>query len=60
MPRVLTKAQQDAMARGRKRADAVKRREARVRVRAYQRWLSKGGRIPEIPSDADYRIARGD
>lgn len=49
----------------RRGAVAYRRRErasAVARVRAFQRWLRAGSplsRIPEVPSDNDYRLARG-
>lgn len=46
---------------GRRRAQAERRLNAISRVRNYERWLKAGSllrAIPEIPSDADYRIAR--
>ena len=57
----MTTAQLQAMQAGRRRADRERLRNAIDRVRNYERWLRTGSvlrRIPEIPSDADYRIAR--
>jgi hypothetical protein len=45
-----------------RQAQAVRRRDAVRRVRAYERWLKAGsppGCCPPIPSNADYRAARG-
>jgi hypothetical protein len=50
-----------AMKKGRERHLREQRREALARVAAYERWLKAGSRlreIPQIPSDADYAIAR--
>lgn len=68
----LTNAQRLSRLRaGKAKADARKRRESIARVKAYQAWLAwvleadRRGvpfvaqlrRMPEIPSDHDYRVA---
>lgn len=58
----LTSQQKTALRKGRERATRQRRRDAIRRVARYQAWLKAGSNlrsIPEIPSDADYRIARG-
>lgn len=54
-----------ALKAGRERAKRQRRREAVKRVRAFQRWCKRGspmgaGQVPPIPSNADFRIARGE
>lgn len=53
-----------AMQQGRERARRQARRDAKARVRAFQAWLKRGSpfdsTMPPPPSDADFRIARGD
>jgi hypothetical protein len=59
---MITREQQQKMRDGRERSRKQRAREARARVRQYTRWLNAGcpkGRIPDIPSDSDYRLARG-
>ena len=58
----MRQAQQDAMREGRARAHQQRIANAIERVRAYRHWLATGSdprRIPEIPSDQDFRLARG-
>jgi hypothetical protein len=58
----MTARQQQAMAAGRARAQQQRVANAIERVRKYTLWLATGSdprTIPEIPSDADYRMARG-
>jgi ferric-dicitrate binding protein FerR (iron transport regulator) len=62
VPPASPKRQLAKMREGRQRAERQRRREAIARVRAYEAWLKAGSvlrRIPAIPSDADYRTARG-
>ena len=57
----LTPQQKLAMARGRERKRREDDRVAVRRVLAYTRWLQSGSvlsKIPEIPTDRDYAIAR--
>jgi hypothetical protein len=57
-------AQKRALARGRERAARARRREAVRRVENYKAWLAIGSpfdrRMPTVPTDSDYRIARGE
>lgn len=49
------------MQRGAQRVRQQHRRTAVRRVRAYQQWLKSGSplnRVPVIPSDHDFKIAR--
>ncbi len=58
----MTARQQQAMAEGRRRAQQQRIANAIERVRRFTLWLAQGSdprTIPEIPSDADYRMARG-
>jgi hypothetical protein len=50
------------MAEGRRKAHQQRVANTIERVRAYRYWLAKGSdprMIPEVPSDNDYRLARG-
>lgn len=50
-----------AMREGRERVRAKHRQMATERVDVYLKWLKSGSdlkRIPPIPSDADFRLAR--
>jgi hypothetical protein len=54
--------QQEAMAEGRRKAHQQRVANAIERVRAFRCWLAQGSdprTIPEVPSDNDYRLARG-
>lgn len=54
-------AEPKALADGRRRYQDMRRRQAVKRVREFQRWLKRGsplGRMPAIPSSADFRIAK--
>jgi hypothetical protein len=49
-----------AMQRGREMKRRERHHQGAVRVREYRRWLAAGspkGRMPVIPSNADYRHA---
>lgn len=69
----MTKQQKDAMQRGREKAARTARKAAVKRVKDYRAWLKrdveinkrlragekvKRERMPAIPSDYDYSIAR--
>lgn len=71
----MTKAQQDAMQRGREKRARAARKAAIKRVRDYKAWLERDVAItkriragenvkreimPAIPSDYDYSVARED
>lgn len=50
-----------AMAEGRVRAQERRQREAIRKVRAYRDWCKAGGdfrTMPEVPKDAEFRLAR--
>jgi hypothetical protein len=54
-------AQQKALQAGRARAERERRRAGIRRVVVFERWLAVGSKlrdIPEIPTDADYALAR--
>ena len=56
-------ADRERLKHGRERARKRRHREAVIRVREFQRWLSRGcprgEAMPRMPSSADYRIMRG-
>lgn len=61
MSRTLTKTDLAKLAAGRRARAAQERRDRIRRVRNYERWLAQGAvlrKIPQIPSDADYVVAR--
>ncbi|MGO9960034.1 MAG: hypothetical protein ACLP50_29340 [Solirubrobacteraceae bacterium] len=52
----------EQLRRGRELARKRRHREANIRVREFQRWLSRGcprHDLPRMPSAADWRIVRG-
>jgi hypothetical protein len=58
----MTSRQQKAMREGQIRAQRQRLAHAIERVRAYRLWSATGAdprTIPEIPSDNDFRLARG-
>jgi hypothetical protein len=57
----MDEAHKKAMQKGRERVNREKRKEAVKRVEAWTKWLKAGSdlkKIPEVPTDADYRIYR--
>ena len=58
----MTSSQQQALREGQIRAQRQRVANAIERVRRYRLWSASGGdprAIPEIPSDNDFRLARG-
>lgn len=61
-----------AMRRGRERAREARRQEAQQRIEQFEAWVRRERQarergdltvlreMPPIPSDADYRLVRGD
>lgn len=66
--RTMTAAHKRALRDGRERAARQRRREAIARVRAWKKWCELSakdfaaalGKMPERPSDHDYRVSRGE
>ena len=67
MPKELTDAHKEALANGRARRADKRRQEAITRVKQFRKWNrddAENGRpgkrkpMPQVPSDADYDLAR--